>query len=189
MDYTGNPAVAIVDPPTFALPADGDKRKAASVDPCLEQVADYLAALVHRAAIKDLQNVFALLNTFNGRVAFNAELDFRQPVNLAGVNVTIGIDQSDLFIVPAGTLPGSPITITLGETGGHAPAMGARLRVAFQELNVGANVWRFNSEGAGQLLHIDNTGFSPGLYTSLEFYFDGAHWKVGQVSGTVTSIP
>jgi hypothetical protein len=200
-NYTGNNAITLVDPPTFSLPSDGDARAAASVNVPLQQAIDYIATIVHQGAFEGQTNVFTQANTFNGTVLFNGrvvldgETDFRLPVNLTGASPqTIGVDQSDLFIVPAGTLPGSPVLVSLRETG-PSPRQGARLRVVFQELSVGSNVWQFYSQTGPQLLTINDapwifaTPALPPFYTSIEFYFDGTHWQVGAVSGMVVSIP
>lgn len=187
--YTGNPAAgaASTDPPTITTTDDDTGRAAASVDPTFEQLADLAAAYVHYGVKTNTANVITGNTTFQGRVAFSGEVDYLSPMTLTGT-ATIGVDQTDWFIVPKGTLPGSAQTVTLRETG-PAPSAGARLKVSFLELNVGANVWRFQSGIGSQLLHVDNTGFTPDPYTVVEFYFDGEHWQVGACYGAIVSIP
>lgn len=147
--------------------SDGDKRKAASINPGLSTMADDIAKL-----------------------AFGQEAARLYPGIVTGTSgQVLNATVSDRYIVPKGTLPGSPVNLILFETG---MLPGARMRVCFQELNIGANVWRFFSGTISnpQLLHIDNTAFTPDLYTNVEFYFaTTTHWAVLECDGCIVSIP
>jgi hypothetical protein len=205
--YIGNSTAgdASTDPPTFNETADGQNRKAASVNPQLEQLMDLAAAYVHFGAKQNKTNVFNAAggNAFQTVVLFQAlvtlggqvrEKTYSTSIAAGSLSQVLDPATANRFLLPDGTGGGGAGGHKLYLSTGGSINDGDWIELFSITAVTMGNVWEVRRQGSttasfptNVIAKFDNTLDSTGLFgaTFARFEHTGGVWRLTNAGGLV----